>query len=183
MIIIWLVICFAWLLYETDWMRVRLPRCSVATKYQEHYVSPQAERIMRIRRGELKRCPKCNEYKEHLQIRMDYTHAGNSHCSFTACDKCRVKIRAEIEASQKPTKPHEANPISHYPIVSMGLLSTCQEWYAKVNRHEGFEPSIEVSYNGNSILSVNGQYKRGIIKDAVNKCYIYRQGKLKVTPY
>lgn len=25
MIIIWLVICFTWLLYETDWMRVRLP--------------------------------------------------------------------------------------------------------------------------------------------------------------
>lgn len=163
-----ILIAFGWLLRETDYFRVRLLIGEDIPRYKRKMTGAEWQRYDKIHAKELKQaqkeyaerqavikahtCFNCNARDEDVLIETKTITAGNSVCHVRACSDCMAKFEADIIKSQQPTKPKDPYPISHYS--------------GGVNR--GFEADygdIDILVDGELKLSLNGDSKRGMVKD------------------
>lgn len=174
-LIITVILALTWLGYETDWMRVRLlvgtekPRNQLRMTIAEwkHYDKTHAKELEQARKEyaetqayyKAHTCPLCKKMGADIEVEINYIHVGNSHCTFTGCPECRQKLRQEIIKSQKPVKPHDPYPLSHYPILH--------------GERYGYEQpygNIEIKFDGELKLNLNGGSEPGIVKNFMRQC-------------
>jgi len=130
-------LAFIWLGYETNWLTIRLPKGkSVAVETS----CPNWNEPVLV-------CPKCG--KPAFALMAKFIEAGNSKCKVNPlCQDCLAKLETQIIKSQKPCKPVLFH---HIPDNSYGYDFSDNA-------------TMEILVNGKVIASINGNYKRGMIK-------------------
>ncbi len=167
-------LAMTWLGYETNWMRVRLlagkeiPRSKLKMTIAEwaEYDKNHARELESARREYAKQqayykahtCPTCENRGADVIVETKTTKAGNSTCHITGCPDCLAKLEAQIIKSQQPTKPR--NPYRALPSPRLQ-----GDYYSQGH----YEPSIEIKVDGQPVLELNGDYKRGMIKDTMRQ--------------
>lgn len=168
---------FLWLGYESDWMRVRL---AVGEPHQNNgrwQFQRFGEDCIMMRTGcqayLSSRCNLCHKADRFFTWRIlaRTIHIGESTIHFEAgCNLHRAKLLKDI------MKARNSKAVAHYPTTSqyMPLLGDYYPDY--------YEPSIEILVDGNLIVGINGNYERGMVKEAL-KPYTTRTriGKRMVT--
>ncbi len=141
-------------------------------------------------------CPVCKTLDESRLIETKTVTVGNSTANITACPDCLAKIKRDMVTSQKgiirqpvikttqlplfveqvrvgshrewvETTPKHGyhNTVTEYETVFSDCLPG-KEWLKAHYKDEYPEPTIELSVDG-KILSLNGNYKKGMIKEWV----------------
>ncbi len=177
-----IALALVWLLIETDYMRVRLPVGKELPRYGvgrtmaqwEVYNKAHAKELEKERKEYTERqaiikahtCPICRAYNEDFLIETKTIIAGNSTCHITGCPDCLAKYEKEIIKSQ------ESNP--RQPTYKQSTTEP-----------RGFIPDygdIEILVDGKLELSLNGDNKRGMVKDFMGEyTHKVRAGKKTMT--
>jgi len=111
-----------------------------------------------------------NKY-QHEQAPV-YHYVGRQNgisYDFHACEKCAARILAGDKLPAKTTpEDHLREQVSEARkrVADGKAIKGC--WLDEhCNDHLDYEPTMTIAYNGREIASVNGNYKRGMVKEAV----------------
>ena len=173
-LIITLAGLFTYLLYETQWLKISLPQ------YAKQVL--QTIEIPKARRFEFARC---EHSRKHLDCHNSpgyiipartiqaYGHIFNFK---EGCNICRANLLREVVKAQKPSKPPALRFRNEITTTPEDLLSG-SDWGKKHANDIIPEPTIELIIDGKSIKTINGDYRRGLIKSTLKQ---YTQAKMKV---
>ena len=174
---------FIWLGYETDWMRVRLPVYETMPRSQQAENKQKVEKaagkwqflkygddsIMMRGRCYLDHCNLCRQGDRFFTWRIPSRTvkiAGSIINFKSGCNLYRANLLKDIVKAQKTAKPRDPYPVSHY--ATQTCLPLPNGYIARQSViMQYFKPSIEIKVDGKSITNINGDYKRGMTKDAL----------------
>ena len=179
---------FIWLGYETDWMRVRLlagpkrrymlppPTLIEKVKRKWQFAKYGEDCIMTLEGCHIMSCRLCRQGERFFAwkipartVKILYpitrpkggTRKVVSTINFKAgCNLYRAKLLKDIVKAQKSkaVPSYKQLPETNY------YKNTRKQTYTSLYG----EPSIELLVDGKSIANINGDYKRGMIKKALN---------------
>ena len=160
-----IALAFTWLLDETDWLRIRLPYGGCKSLVSNPVIKQPDRKwqFLKCGDGSLMLCQNCN-YKSRRscgkaqerwfawKLPAQTVKVYGSTINFKAgCNQHRAKLLKDIVKAQKskavPTYKKALLPASCYPALP--------------------DASIELLVDGKSIANINGDYKRGDIKQAL----------------
>jgi hypothetical protein len=147
--IIILALAFTWLLYETKFLTIRLEYGALQSKSYsviDTINSKALEDIICHKHGDNW---KCHELPERTIKAFGHTMHFEA-----GCNKCRAKLLREVYRTQTSKAM-----IPEYKRQSSLSYTVLMADYERLYN----EPKIDISVNG-ATLSVNGNYKRGMIK-------------------
>lgn len=180
--LIMVLAAFAWLLLETDWMRVRLPyggtprhklKLAIAQwkvydkAHSKEIAKDQKEYAVRQAHITAHTCPQCKASNDDIVVETKEARIGNSTCHIIGCPDCIDKTITKVNKSQtaKPRKPA-------YKPQASGFGHTYDS-----------DGVIELLVDGKTVMATgngSGEYKQGMIKTAL-KPYTTRMGKYLVS--
>lgn len=184
-------LAYTWLLFETDYLRIRLPM-GKNTSWSDTYNLRLEASAEKLAKRQSQSCPICLKYYS-VEVKTITVKSGNSTCHITGCQDCRDKMSADIIKSQtgkhreptlkvtqiplfieqvrdgSHTEPWEYGGKKHNRIVTdyRNVYHDClvpKEWL-QTHEHDldGYEPTIDVSIDSKA-LHLNGNYKKGLIQ-------------------
>ena len=148
--IIIISLAFAWLGYESKWLTIRLEQYSKTLPIK---VEPKFKAIL-CKHGATHYG---DDFKAYELPERTVKAFGHTMTLAQGCNICRSKLLKAVVKAQKPHKPSNPYPVSHYTIGMAGGMRYGYEYDTG---------DITITANGKTI-NVNGEYKKGMIRDFV----------------
>lgn len=177
--IAWIVLCFVWLLIESDWLRVRLPVGNLPVKRNGRWQFGRFgdDCVMMRDRCYAEKCRECRKGDRIFAWRIPARTVKlyGSVITFKAgCNLYRAKLLKDIirEHKRKTSRP-ASRPLPLLFIARTDGKIVCDDclpgkkWVKAHYKDKYPESTMELRVDGKMALSLNGDYKKGMIQTAL----------------
>lgn len=155
--IIIISLAFGWFLIETDFMRVRLPvgTAKPIDKSVPYWWQSNKDSMI-LCQGCRTKCHKSERWTAWKLPARTIKAYGSTINFVEGCNVYRAKLLKEIAKAQKSTA------LPHYKAKGYHEVGLQADWH-----NVRYEPTIDILIDGELKASINGNFKKGIIKQAM----------------